>query len=71
MTDKIILDAKAWQEGFAAGRRGLTWNANPILLEPMHPARGNSVRSRVERSRCGRRTVKDNPWRSAVSVTST
>ena len=31
MTDKprIILDAKAWQEGFAAGRRGLKWNANP------------------------------------------
>ena len=31
MTDKpqIILDAKAWQEGFAARRRGLKWNANP------------------------------------------
>jgi hypothetical protein len=31
MTDKprIILDAKAWQEGFAVGRRGLKWNANP------------------------------------------
>ena len=31
MTDKprIILAAKAWQEGFDAGRRGLNWNANP------------------------------------------
>ena len=31
MTDKpqIILGAKAWQEGFAARRRGLKWNANP------------------------------------------
>jgi hypothetical protein len=26
---RIIHDAKAWQEGFAAGRRGLRWNTNP------------------------------------------
>jgi ABC transporter substrate binding protein len=26
---RVIPDAKAWQEGFAAGRRGLKWNANP------------------------------------------
>jgi hypothetical protein len=26
---RIIHDAKAWQEGFAAGRRGLKWNLNP------------------------------------------
>ena len=32
MTDKlrrIIHDAKAWQEGFAADRLGFKWNANP------------------------------------------
>ena len=26
---RIILDAKAWQEGFAGGRRGLMDDANP------------------------------------------
>jgi hypothetical protein len=64
MTDKprIILDAKAWQEGFAAGRRGLKWEANPYPAgKPMHPARGSPVRSRVKRSRCGQRPIKDNP----------
>jgi len=29
MTDKPCFDAKAWQEGFAGGRRGLTGDANP------------------------------------------
>ena len=31
MTNKprIILDAKAWQEGFASGRRGRAGDANP------------------------------------------
>jgi hypothetical protein len=28
-TRRVVFDAKAWQEGFAAGRRGLQWNANP------------------------------------------
>ena len=28
-TGRVVLDAKAWQEGFAGGRRGLTGNANP------------------------------------------
>jgi hypothetical protein len=35
MTDKprITLDAKSWQEGFAAGRRGLTGDAKPYPHE--------------------------------------
>jgi hypothetical protein len=35
MTEKpqIILDAKAWQEGFAGGRRGLAGDANPYPLD--------------------------------------
>jgi hypothetical protein len=35
MTEKPrgILDAKAWQEGFAGGWRGLVGNANPYPLD--------------------------------------
>jgi hypothetical protein len=60
MTDtprRIIHDAKAWQEGFAAGRRGLKWNANPMLRAAMPRSAGTPGWLREGRSHCDRSTI--------------
>jgi hypothetical protein len=61
MTDEpnpITFDAKAWQEGFAVGRRGGERTDNPY--PPGDSALAWINGSRVKRSRCSR--WRTEPW---------